>query len=65
MSEQRAHKRDDGPKLSISQDLEKRIKGLEEAKTYPGYSPQDVAALDRMIVKLKADLEYVERTKPQ
>ncbi len=55
-------RRDDGPKLSISQELEKRIKGLEQIVTEPGHTPQDIAALERTIAKLKSQLEYVNTT---
>ena len=46
-------RREERPKNNPKEDLDYRIKGLEEAKTYPGYSPQDVAALERTIEDLK------------
>ena len=39
-----------------SENLPYRIKGLEEAKTYPGMTAADIAALDRSIALLKAKL---------
>ena len=53
----RGYKREDGaPKNGFGDDLKYRIKVLEEAKTQPGMTPQDIAALDRLIAKLKEKL---------
>ncbi len=53
----RGYKRDEGvPKNGLGDDLAYRIKGLELAKTHEGMSPQDIAALDRLIAKLKDKL---------
>ena len=53
----RGYKKEDGiPKNGFGDDLKYRIKGLEQAKNEPGMSPQDIAALDRLIVKLKEKL---------
>ena len=49
-------KKDDGPKNGNSDNLPYRINGLEKAKLEPGMSPQDIAALDRAIAKLKEKL---------
>ena len=49
-------KQGDGPKNGNSDNLPYRINGLETAKMDPGMSPQDVAALDRAIAKLKEKL---------
>ena len=49
-------RRDDKPKISPKEDLEHRIRGLEAAKGDPDYSPADIAALDRVIVRLKDKL---------
>lgn len=55
--EPRGYKREDGvPKNGFGDDLKYRIKGLEEAKSDPSMSPADIAALDRLIVKLKEKL---------
>jgi hypothetical protein len=51
-------KREDTPKTGNNgENLPYRINGLEQAKTDPGMTPQDIAALDRMIVRLKEKLE--------
>ena len=49
---------DDKPieKNGNADNLPYRIKGLEEAKTYPGMTAADIAALDRAIASLKAKL---------
>lgn len=49
-------RRDEKPKISPKEDLQSRIKGLEEAKAYPDMSKADIAALDRTIAKLKEKL---------
>ncbi|HEX5430056.1 MAG TPA: hypothetical protein VFX17_03210 [Patescibacteria group bacterium] len=55
--EARGFKREEGmPKNGLSEDLNYRIKGLEQAKTFPEMSRADIAALDRMINKLKQKL---------
>jgi hypothetical protein len=55
--EPRGYKREDGqPKNGPGDDLPSRISGLEKAKSDPGMTPQDIAALDRMIVRLKEKL---------
>jgi hypothetical protein len=60
------HKRDDPkPKNGISDDLAGRIKGLELSKTYEGMSPADIAALDRMIAKLKEKLARPSQSQAQ
>lgn len=59
------HKKDEGSKVSNPENLPLRIKGLEQAKTYPGMTTADIAALDRLIVKLKAKLEEKEGSKTQ
>ncbi len=46
----------DGPKNGPGEDLAARIAGLEKSKTYPDMTRQDIAALDRMIAKLKFKL---------
>ena len=46
-------RKDDKDRAGLSEDLDYRIKGLEEAKMEPGMSPADIAALDRSIAKLK------------
>jgi len=46
-------KRDDRPKQSPSENLDYRIKGLEQAKQEPNMTNADIAALDRAIAKLK------------
>ncbi len=59
--EARGYKREEGvPKNGFGDDLAYRIKGLEQAKMEPGMSPADIAALDRLIVKLKKDLGVKE-----
>lgn len=49
-------KEGDGPKNGPGDDLAARISGLEKAKTYPEMTRQDIAALDRLIAKLKEKL---------
>lgn len=57
------HKRDDPkPKNGISDDIPGRIKGLEEAKTFEGMTPADIAALNRIIAKLKEKLAQKSQT---
>lgn len=57
----RGYKREEGvPKNGFGDDLKYRIRGLEQAKLEPGMSHQDIAALDRLIVKLKAKLAEKE-----
>ena len=62
----RGYKREDGgPKNGPSEDLPSRISGLESAKSDPGMTPQDIAALDRMIAKLKDKLAEANKPKEQ
>jgi hypothetical protein len=46
-------KRDEKGREGLSEDLDYRIKGLEDAKMQHGMTNADIAALDRMIAKLK------------
>lgn len=48
--------RDDRPKVSPKEDAQNRIKALEAAKGDPDYSSADIAALDRVIARLKDKL---------
>ncbi len=57
-------KLDDKPKVNPKEDLANRIKGLVEAKTFQGMSPADLAALDRMIIKLQRQLDEKNAPKP-
>ncbi len=50
-------RREEKPKVSPKEDLVYRIKGLEEAKMEAGMTRNDIAALDRVIAKLKAKQE--------
>ena len=60
----RGFKREEGvPKNGFGDDLNYRIKGLEEAKTQPGMTPQDIAALERVIVKLRTKLAEQNQSK--
>jgi hypothetical protein len=60
------HKRDDPkPKNGISDDLAGRIKGLELSKTYEEMTPADIAALDRIIAKLKEKLARPSQSQTQ
>jgi hypothetical protein len=62
----RGFKREEGqPKNGLSDDLPYRIAGLEKAKLFPDMSPQDIAALDRMIEKLKLKLAEKNPVKTQ
>ena len=45
--------REDRPKFSLKEDLDYRIKGLESAKAEPNMTSSDIAALERVIIKLK------------
>lgn len=54
--------RPERPKNSLKEDLGYRIKGLEQAKEEPGMNPADIAALERVIVKLR--LKQEEKAKP-
>lgn len=64
--EPRGFKREEGmPKNGLGNDLSYRIKGLEQAKTYEGMSRADIAALDRVINKLKDQLEARNANKPE
>lgn len=49
-------RREERPKNNPKEDLGYRIKGLEQAKLEPGMSPQDLAALDRIIATLQEKL---------
>jgi hypothetical protein len=51
------------PKNGLAENLPYRIAGLEKAKTEPGMTPADIAALDRVIAKLKAKL--AEKNQPK
>lgn len=46
--------REERPKNNIKEDLDYRIKGMEGAKLETGMTSADIAALDRVIDKLKA-----------
>ncbi|MEJ0021528.1 MAG: hypothetical protein WDN47_02995 [Candidatus Doudnabacteria bacterium] len=62
----RGYKREEGvPKNGFGDNLPHRIAGLEKAKTEPGMSPADIAALDRSIAKLKEKLEASNEPKVQ
>lgn len=50
------HKKEPATKTGNADNIPYRIAGLEKAKTYPGMSPQDISALDRVIAKLKEKL---------
>lgn len=50
-------------KTGLGDNLPYRINGLEKAKTEPGMSPQDIAALDRVILKLKEKLAAQNESK--
>jgi hypothetical protein len=45
--------REERPKFNLKEDEDYRISGLEKAKHDPSMSQADIAALDRVIVKLK------------
>jgi hypothetical protein len=49
-------KREESPRSGLYESIPYRISGLEKTKTEPGMTPADIAALDRVIVKLKAEL---------
>jgi hypothetical protein len=49
----RRKEREERPKNNIKEDLDYRIKGLEQAKSDPAMSRADIAALDRAISKLR------------
>jgi hypothetical protein len=55
-SVQPARRREDKPKTNIGDDLPRRIAGLEKARSEPGMTPADIAALNRSIAKLKEKL---------
>jgi hypothetical protein len=61
----RRREREERPKNSPSDNLPYRITGLEKAKTEPGMSPADLAALDRSIEKLKEKLAASNAPKAQ
>ncbi|MBX4191347.1 MAG: hypothetical protein KW804_00930 [Candidatus Doudnabacteria bacterium] len=52
-SRPRRREREERPKNNIKEDLDYRIKGLEDAKSDPAMSRADVAALDRVLIKLR------------
>ena len=58
-------KREDSPRAGLEENLPYRIGGLEKAKTEPGMTPADIAALDRVIAKLKAKLAEKEKPKTE
>jgi len=49
-------KREESAPKNLGDNLPYRIKGLEQAKNDPGMTPADIAALDRVIAKLKEKL---------
>ncbi|HEX9503275.1 MAG TPA: hypothetical protein VF974_03040 [Patescibacteria group bacterium] len=49
----RRKEREERPKNSLKEDLDYRIKGLEQAKQEQSMSHADIAALDRSIAKLR------------
>lgn len=49
-------RREDSPRSGLEENLPYRINGLEKAKLEPGMTPKDIAALDRVIAKLKEKL---------
>lgn len=53
------------PKNGPGDNLPLRISGLEKAKLEPGMSGQDIAALDRVIVKLKEKLQAQNEPKKE
>ncbi len=53
-------KREESPRSGLENNLPYRINGLEQAKLEPGMTPQDIAALDRVIAKLKEKLAATE-----
>ncbi len=57
-------RRDDRPKIGPSEDLDARINGLESAKLEPSMTKADIAALDRVIEKLKVK-KAEKNPKPQ
>lgn len=59
----RRKEREERPKNNIKEDLDYRIKGLEQAKQEPGMSPHDIAALNRSIAKLR--LKKAEKEAPK
>jgi hypothetical protein len=64
--EPRGYKREEGqPKNGLGDDLAYRISGLEKAKSYPEMSKADIAALDRLINKLKEKLAEQKTPKQQ
>ncbi len=63
--EQRSRKREDTPKTSNADNLPYRISGLEKAKTESGMTRDDIAALDRVIMKLKEKLAAKEQPKQE
>jgi|GEM_PF-4780653 hypothetical protein len=52
----RKKEREERPKNSPKEDLNYMISGLEKAKTEPGMTNADIAALDRAIAKWKEKL---------
>lgn len=62
----RGFKREDSnaPKNGNADNLPYRITGLEKAKLEPGMTADDIAALDRVIAKLKEKLAYQTGPKP-
>lgn len=58
-------RREERPKNNPKEDLGYRIKGLEEARTYPGMSQHDIAALDRSIAKLKQKQAEAKASQPE
>ena len=56
-------KREESPRSGLEENLPYRVSGLEKAKTEPGMTPQDQAALDRVIAKLKEKL--AAKTEPK
>jgi hypothetical protein len=62
---QQPRRRDDRPKVNPKEDYGYRIRGLEQTKLEPGMSPADIAALDRVIAKLKEKLATQKEPKPE
>ncbi len=57
--------REERPKNNIKEDLDYRIKGLEQAKLETGMTDADVAALDRAIAKLREKKAEKVAAKPE
>ena len=64
-NQQALPKREEKPKFGPKEDPTYRIKGLEEAKKDPSMTRADIAALDRVINKLKAQISNNSETKSE